>query len=83
MPAGAFLIGGEAENGDVLTRRILRLSDFAERKADLSVWKQRFSSFLPWFCISLLFLLAAMAATSSGVLAAMHNGIERIVSILS
>lgn len=83
MPAGAFLIDGKDENGDVLTRRILRLSVFAERKADFSMWKQRFSSLLPWFCFGLLFLLAAMAATNSGVLAAIHNGIERIVSILS
>jgi hypothetical protein len=83
MPAGAFLIEDETENGDALTRRIKRLVQFSERKLCFPLWQQRFASFITWSCFSLLLLFVAITATSSDVLAAMHTGIERIVALLS
>lgn len=82
MPAGAFLIDGEAENGDVLARRIQRLAQLADESSGKD-WRERFSNGLTWICFGLLFLAMTLAATSAGALATIHAGIERIVTFLS
>ncbi len=83
MPAGAFLIDGEVESGDSLTRRIQRLTQFTERKSYFPIWQESFSSFVIWICFSLLLLAVVMTAANPDVLAAMHAGVEQIVKILS
>lgn len=83
MPAGAFLIGGEIENGDALTQRITRLLELPQKNIFNKNWKTRLAGNFIWICLGLLFLSAVMTATNSDVLAAMHTAIERIVSVLS
>ncbi len=83
MPAGAFLIDGETESGDALTRRIQRLAQFPESELYFSIWQQRLSSFVTWSCFSLLLLTLVTTAANSNVLATMHAGVEQIVRFLS
>lgn len=84
MPAGAFLIGDETENGDALTLRIRRLSQLAESDFIIEKdWWERFSCSFLWICFGLLFVAILLAATNSDVLAATHTGIEQLVAFLS
>ncbi len=82
MPAGAFLIDGEAESGDTLERRIGRLILLTESKPDLSRLESRVPNLVVWFCFALL-LLMMVTAINSDVLAVLHTGIERVVAFLS
>lgn len=83
MPAGAFLIGSEAESGDALTKRITRLMELPGENVFNKNWKTRLASNFTWICLGLLLLSAVTTATNSDVLAAMHAAIERVVSVLS
>ena len=82
MPAGAFLIDGEAESGEALMRRIQRLIQLTESKPDFSGWQSRFPKLVVWFCSALLLLMMLMAINSDA-LAILHTGIERVVAFLS
>ena len=82
MPAGAFLIGSEIENGDALVRRIGRLVQLADENPHKH-WMDWLSSRFAWICFGLLFLMMVLVATNSDALAAMHTGIERVVTFLS
>lgn len=82
MPAGAFLIDGETETGDVLTRRVERLVQIACEKSDVD-WRDFISRGFTWICFGLLFLTISFTAMNFDTLVAIHNGIERFVTFLS
>lgn len=82
-PAGVFLINGETEDGDALTRRIQLLTQFAERKLYFPKWKERLPRFITWGSFCFLLFAVVITASSSEVLAAIHAGVEQIVKFLS
>lgn len=83
MPAGAFLIGAEAESGDALTQRITRLMEMSGENIPSKDWRKRLASGFPWICLGLLIIAVVLTAADTDILALMHAGIERIVSALS
>ncbi len=83
MPAGAFLIGGEVDSGDALTRRITRLMEMPSENISSKIWQKRLAGSFLWICLGLSILAVALIATDTDILALMHAGIERVVSALS
>ncbi len=82
MPAGAYLIGEDAAGG--IAGRVLELTHIAETGEAREGNYTKAVGALTWSCFGLfLVVVVAFAATNQYVLASLHAGVERIVSVLS
>lgn len=81
MPAGAFLIGEEANGVAYRVQNLMQIAD-----ADASSLRSREAMMLSlttWACAGALLFLAIYTATNPRILAALHAGIEWVVATLS
>ncbi len=81
MPAGAYLIG--EGTGDGIAGRVLELTRIAETGEAQEGSHTRALGTLTWSCFGLFLVIVTLAATNQHVLASLHAGVERIVSVLS
>lgn len=81
MPAGAYLIGEDTTNG--IAERVRELTRIAETDETHEGSYINALGFTTWTCFILFLVVVAFAATNQHILASLHAGIERIVSVLS